>query len=642
MSFRRLFAIVLPLVAVLVAAAAALPARAEIASELRVRASVCDGGAAPSPDTFCSIHDALDAAAPGDTIVVEQGRYVGPVLLDVRGLTLRGVGRPVIVGGPQAIVVAADDVTVEGFAAHGAAGGAAIHVVAANSSGLPPLRTRILGNTIDAAPSGAGLLLEGSRAEVNGNDVRGGESGIVLDGAQAARITANFIVYSHTGISTHGETNDLEVTGNAVWFAGSDGILIGPGARSVNLSSNTIHSAGANGLHVNGGDLGISDLRVETNIVSEAAAAGVRLVAVRRVPLMRNQVIGNVIERSGGDGLLFDDAASVTAEANTFSRNSCSAIRIGGGSRAITIRSNDFVENGSNSCELPGDAAVAAAIAVDADSEKIELIGNAISGSPVGVFLRTDRDRILVRYNDLWANGTALLHEGSGFVAAECNWWGTRSAPARVLGSANAVVGSVDAVPYSLEALTSGDASDSPCNLGAASSLPIEVGVEWSYFEGTLEPPSDWFAPAFDDSAWSVGASGFGYRAGDTQLSLATQLWDMPGAHLALYLRHDFIVESPAEIVDLVLDVTFDDGFVAYLNGVEVARRNIPTSLTGERPSSTLFAAPAVDGASSRTESIAIDASLLRAGRNTIAVQGHNAALADGDFELTVALFADE
>ena len=72
----------------------------------------------------------------------------------------------------------------------------------------------------------------------------------------------------------------------------------------------------------------------------------------------------------------------------------------------------------------------------------------------------------------------------------------------------------------------------------------------------------------FNDENWNNGNSGFGYADGDDNTYIAA-------GTLAVYLRKSFTIENVNEINSLVLDVDYDDGFVAYINGVEVARANI-------------------------------------------------------------------
>ncbi len=71
-----------------------------------------------APDgPYDSIAAALSAAAPGDIIEVQGGVHPAPLEITVPGVTLQGVGRPVIDGGGQGslVIIAAPDVTFQGF-----------------------------------------------------------------------------------------------------------------------------------------------------------------------------------------------------------------------------------------------------------------------------------------------------------------------------------------------------------------------------------------------------------------------------------------------------------------------------------------------------------------------------------------------
>ena len=97
----------------------------------------------------------------------------------------------------------------------------------------------------------------------------------------------------------------------------------------------------------------------------------------------------------------------------------------------------------------------------------------------------------------------------------------------------------------------------------------IDWGDNWSYFIGTQEPPGNWKEIDFIDSSWLVGPSGFGYGDGD-DATVVPQV-------MSVYLRKTFTIESLDNILDIVLHIDYDDAFVAYINGVEVARANIGT-----------------------------------------------------------------
>ncbi|MDC8786445.1 nitrous oxide reductase family maturation protein NosD [Roseateles koreensis] len=63
-----------------------------------------------------SLQQALDAAAPGDTVELARGRYVGNFVLS-KAITLRGLNRPTLSGAQQGdtLSVTAPDVTIDGL-----------------------------------------------------------------------------------------------------------------------------------------------------------------------------------------------------------------------------------------------------------------------------------------------------------------------------------------------------------------------------------------------------------------------------------------------------------------------------------------------------------------------------------------------
>lgn len=171
--------------------------------------------------------------------------------------------------------------------------------------------------------------------------------------------------------------------------------------------------------------------------------------------------------------------------------------------------------------------------------------------------------------------------------------------------------------------------------------LPILVGETWKYFKGTAEPSpgnlAAWRQIAFDDSSWSVGPTGIGY----TDCSPATVLNDMINTYASVYLRKAFTVASPQQVTSLTLTMDYDDGFVAYLNGVEVARQHV----TGSPPAyNTLASPPGGNHECGTAEVFDISAFIpaLVSGTNVLAIQGHNATLASSDFVLIPTLSSTE
>ena len=170
------------------------------------------------------------------------------------------------------------------------------------------------------------------------------------------------------------------------------------------------------------------------------------------------------------------------------------------------------------------------------------------------------------------------------------------------------------------------------CQPLSAEPLPIEFGENWRYFKGKAEPPTAWKTVSFHDSSWALGPSGFGYGDGDD----ATLLTDMQNSYRTVYLRALFDVSDPAAVSGLSLIVDYDDGFVAYLNGTEVARSNV----TGTPP--PYNASASSNHEAGTPEFFPLDAylPLLVPGINLLAVQGHNNGIGSADFSLIPALYA--
>ncbi len=92
----------------------------------------------------------------------------------------------------------------------------------------------------------------------------------------------------------------------------------------------------------------------------------------------------------------------------------------------------------------------------------------------------------------------------------------------------------------------------------------ILAGDQWHYLPATSQPPSDWYAPDFDDSVWPLGYGGIGYGDGDDATIISPVN--------SLYLRIKFSLADKSVVEKLLLDIDYDDAFIAYLNGVEIAR----------------------------------------------------------------------
>jgi hypothetical protein len=156
----------------------------------------------------------------------------------------------------------------------------------------------------------------------------------------------------------------------------------------------------------------------------------------------------------------------------------------------------------------------------------------------------------------------------------------------------------------------------------------LDIGAEWRYRKGTAafsDPPLAWIDREFDDNEWLVGATPIGVRF----LGLNTRLGDMRGNYTSVAARKTFLMtqellDSPEEIF---FGITFDDGFCAYLNGVELARENCPDDVTWD--------ATATAERFGEEEVLAIPKELLMVGENLLAVVVFNRGIANNDFLLS-------
>ena len=155
----------------------------------------------------------------------------------------------------------------------------------------------------------------------------------------------------------------------------------------------------------------------------------------------------------------------------------------------------------------------------------------------------------------------------------------------------------------------------------------------WKYFISNSEPGAGWKSLTFNDAAWQQGPGGIGYGDGDDNTVI--------GSCISVYLRRKFSILDTAKIESAILHMDYDDAFVAYINGVEIARAGISGNPPAhDKPADSDHEAQMPGGG--LPSAFQIDKSKLRAclmtGENVLAIQVHNTSASSSDLSSTAFL----
>ena len=157
---------------------------------------------------------------------------------------------------------------------------------------------------------------------------------------------------------------------------------------------------------------------------------------------------------------------------------------------------------------------------------------------------------------------------------------------------------------------------------------------------------SNWMAPDFTEGAagetWIDGTIGVGFDdRGTYNPLLDTKLDEF--TNLSMYVRIPFELsaEQLSDAKQLILQMQYDDGFVAYINGTEVARSNAPGPVGAPVP----FGVRAERSHRARLDefepfSVSLDDVALNVGTNYLAIQGINRSRTGGDLLIRPELHA--
>ncbi|MHC5091717.1 MAG: lamin tail domain-containing protein [Planctomycetota bacterium] len=154
-----------------------------------------------------------------------------------------------------------------------------------------------------------------------------------------------------------------------------------------------------------------------------------------------------------------------------------------------------------------------------------------------------------------------------------------------------------------------------------------------------------WAGEGFDDSSWTSGSGGVGYEDSPSDTINFTALIDtdvqsaMSGVNPTCYIRIPFTVTGdPALFTSLSLNVRYDDGFIAYINGSEIKRVNADPGEPAWNSSASTYRSS--DSLALDLESFDISGSIgtLKSGANVLAIQGLNSSAGSSDFLISASL----
>ncbi|HUT13679.1 MAG TPA: lamin tail domain-containing protein, partial [Thermoguttaceae bacterium] len=238
-----------------------------------------------------------------------------------------------------------------------------------------------------------------------------------------------------------------------------------------------------------------------------------------------------------------------------------------------------------------------------------------------------------VRWATTWYNW-AMIIDDHGNVVDFVSW---RYSPEQL----EALNATINGHPITLGDSWSGSSvspngADREHSMQRIGEADTNTAADWTVAAVSMGQPNAGLATPFSTEV----ATGLGFDAAATGLADAVQIdvaAAMHGVNASLWARIPFQMGDPSVLDSLQLWIKYNDGFVAYLNGQEIARRNAPDSLPWN---ATATASQSV-AESLEFEAIDVTDSLvwLRPGRNVLAIHALNLSAADPNFLVQADLF---
>ena len=333
------------------------------------------------PDDYSTIQQAVDAALPGDIIIVRDGTYVDKITVFTPNLTIKSEN------GPNTCIIQAINIwsavfniyanytTISGFTIRKGSMGILLEAshnvtvegsIIRNNKGkgirISNAYNATIRDNLVANNSGDGIYISASNATVRNNLVVNNSRGIWIDESKAvmenntvedARSTGIYI-YESTAVLTDTTINSTgshgleirncnKVTLNSpliIENAGSRGIYAYFSNLNLNLSNATVRNSKSDGIYVypyGGNELVLKDCIIEGNGGSGIywPVSGTHNVTVE----------GSIIRNNKGKGIRISNAYNATIRDNLVANNSGDGIYISASNSTIlnnTVNSNEY------------------------------------------------------------------------------------------------------------------------------------------------------------------------------------------------------------------------------------------------------------------------------------------------------------
>ncbi len=168
----------------------------------------------------------------------------------------------------------------------------------------------------------------------------------------------------------------------------------------------------------------------------------------------------------------------------------------------------------------------------------------------------------------------------------------------------------------------------------------VPSGSSWRWAWNLTAPAAGWNDIGFDTSTWHENPAVLGWGAGIATDINGFESYTTTNRPRAVYFARSFTVADTAKARALTLRTVANDGVVVYVNGVEVARKNMPDGVP--TVNTLASAAPSTNTANSAANAMVVEVplGLLRSGENVVAAETHlrSRTTADVTFDLRATL----